>query len=131
MVSVDRVSRVDQAGCCDGNGRLRAFPSDWYGCLTRRADALFALADALLCIDGLVSYPPRLSLEPVFGCGGGSVYAALVRGGVDERGAAGAGRVPPGEGAGGVRGGYQRVGPLPRGNQPGPGVVLLPGSALG
>lgn len=84
MVSVDRVSRVDQVGRCDGSGRLRAFRSDWYGCLTRRADALFALADALLCIDGPVSCLPRLSLEPVFGRGWGSVYAALARGGVDE-----------------------------------------------
>jgi hypothetical protein len=46
------------------------------------ADALFGLADAVLCAGGPVCSLPRLSLEPVFGRGHGSVYAALARGAV-------------------------------------------------
>jgi hypothetical protein len=47
------------------------------------ADALFELADAVLCAGGPACSLPRLSLEPVFGRGHGSVYAALARGAVN------------------------------------------------
>lgn len=85
MDSVDRAGWADQTGCCAGSGWLRAFRSDWYGCLTRWADALFELADALLCAEGVVTSPPVLSLDPMFRRGWGSVYAALARGWVDEQ----------------------------------------------
>jgi hypothetical protein len=63
--------------------RLAAFRSGWYGCLGPWADALFGLADAVLCAGGPVCSLPRLSLEPVFGRGHGSVYAALAGGAVN------------------------------------------------
>jgi DDE superfamily endonuclease len=62
--------------------RLAGFRSRWYGCAGPWADALFELADAVLCAGGPVCSLPRLSLEPVFGRGHGSVYAALARGAV-------------------------------------------------
>jgi hypothetical protein len=63
--------------------RLAGFRSRWYGCAGPWADALFELADAVLCAGGPVCSLPRLSLEPVFGRGHGSVYAALARGAVN------------------------------------------------
>jgi hypothetical protein len=62
--------------------RVAGFRSRWYGCWGPWADALFELADAVLCAGGPVCSLPRLSLEPVFGRGHGSVYAALARGAV-------------------------------------------------
>jgi len=58
----------------------------WYGCLGRWADALFGLTDVVLCGGGPVCSLPRLSLEPVFRRGHGSVYAALAEGGVSGEG---------------------------------------------
>jgi len=55
-----------------------------YGCFTRWADALFELADALLCTAAPVSSVPSLSLEPEFSRSHGSLYKALARGGIDE-----------------------------------------------
>ena len=70
-----------------GDGRawreLAGFRSAWYRCLGRRADALFELADAVLCADGPVTSFPRLSLEPVLRRGHGSAYASLAEGRVD------------------------------------------------
>jgi hypothetical protein len=63
--------------------RLAGFRSRWYGCLAPWADALFELTGAVLCAGGPVCSLPRLSLEPVFGRGHGSVYAALARGAVN------------------------------------------------
>jgi hypothetical protein len=63
---------------------LRAFRAELHACLTRRADALFELADALLCADALPSLP-HLSLEAVHQRSWGSTYAALSRGHVDLR----------------------------------------------
>jgi len=44
--------------------RLGGFRSELHACLTRRADALFELGDALLCAQA-VSSLPHLSLEPI------------------------------------------------------------------
>jgi hypothetical protein len=41
---------------------LSRFRSEFYSCLTRRADALFELADAVLCADGPVRSLVELSL---------------------------------------------------------------------
>ena len=60
--------------------RLRAFRAELYACCTRRADALFDLADALLSAQGPVGSLPHLSLEPAHRRGWGSTYAALARG---------------------------------------------------
>ena len=64
-------------------GRLSRFRKNLYGCLRRRADALFEMIDAMLVV-GAVSSPPHLSLAPVHRRGWGSLYAALSKGRVDE-----------------------------------------------
>jgi hypothetical protein len=78
-VSVDygggrRIPDVPASG--DELGVLAGFREAWHGCLTRRADALLELTDALLCAPGPVSSVPSLSLEPTFRRGHGSLYAA-------------------------------------------------------
>ena len=64
---------------------LRAFRAAAYGCFTRRRDALFELADALLTAGPVLS-PAHLSLEPAHRRGWGSLYAALAGGEVDGEG---------------------------------------------
>ena len=64
---------------------LRDFRDDLYGCLYRRADALFELTDALLTAGALPS-PVHLSGEPLHRRGWGSLYAALTHGRLDETG---------------------------------------------
>jgi hypothetical protein len=61
---------------------LLAFRSQLHRCFTRRADALFELADAMLTADAVTS-PPHLSLEPGHQRGWGSIYAALAHGRID------------------------------------------------
>ena len=56
---------------------LAGFRADVYWSLTRRADALFELCDAVLCAPGRVSDLARLSLEPEFRRGHGALYDAL------------------------------------------------------
>jgi hypothetical protein len=63
---------------------LKGFRSRLRECLTGRGDALFELADAMLCAQGPVASPVELSTEPEFRRGHGSVYAALARGRVDQ-----------------------------------------------
>jgi hypothetical protein len=62
--------------------RLGAFRAGLHACCTRRADALFDLADALLCAPAVPSVA-HLSLEPAHRRGWGSAYAALTRGHID------------------------------------------------
>ncbi len=59
---------------------LRAFRRSFYGCLHRRKDALFELADAILAADGAAPSPAHLSLQASHRRGWGSLYAALDRG---------------------------------------------------
>jgi hypothetical protein len=61
---------------------LYAFRHSFYGCLHRRANALFELTDALLSADAIPS-PAHLSLEAPHRRGWGSLYAALDRGQID------------------------------------------------
>lgn len=65
-------------------GRLKDFRARLYGCLSRRADALFELADAVLCADHAVTSLVRMSLEPEFTRGHGALYGALSAGRVDD-----------------------------------------------
>jgi DDE superfamily endonuclease len=68
-------------------GALRAleeFRLRLYGCLTARADALFELADAILCADHAVTSLVQLCLEPEFTRGHGALYDALSAGKIDE-----------------------------------------------
>jgi hypothetical protein len=61
---------------------LAALREDVYGCLTRRADALFDLGDALLSAEAAPSLP-WLSLQPAFRRSWGMVYQGLAEGRVD------------------------------------------------
>jgi DDE superfamily endonuclease len=68
----------------DATGSLAVFREELRRCLTRRADAMFELADALASSPARVGSLPGLSLEPEFRRGHGSVYAALTQGRIDE-----------------------------------------------
>ncbi|MER5786774.1 NF041680 family putative transposase, partial [Streptomyces mobaraensis] len=54
-----------------------------YACLTARADALFELADAVLCADGPVQILVGLALAPEHRRGHGALYAGLNHGRLD------------------------------------------------
>jgi hypothetical protein len=64
--------------------RLREFRQSLCECLDARADALFELADAVLCADHAVTSLVRLSLEPEFTRGHGALYDALAEGRIDD-----------------------------------------------
>ncbi|MET8402723.1 NF041680 family putative transposase [Streptomyces sp900116325] len=63
---------------------LSRFRGEFYSCLTARSDALFELADAVLCGDGPVRSLAELSLVGEHRRGHGGLYAAVARGQVDE-----------------------------------------------
>lgn len=63
---------------------LRAFRRSFYGCLHRRGDALFELADAILAADGAAPSAAHLSLQASHRRSWGSLYAALDRGRIDD-----------------------------------------------
>jgi DDE superfamily endonuclease len=62
---------------------LAAFRRDFYQCLNRRADALFELADAVLCADGPVTSLVGLSLAAEHRRGHGALYDAVNAGRID------------------------------------------------
>jgi hypothetical protein len=64
-------------------GALVEFRQEFYGCLTARADALFELADAVLCVDGPVRSLAGLSLVPEHRRGHGALYDGINCGRVD------------------------------------------------
>lgn len=64
-------------------GELGGFRQELYRCLPRRADALFELADAVLCADGPVRSLAELSLVGEHRRGHGSGYVALAHGRLD------------------------------------------------
>jgi hypothetical protein len=63
---------------------LEEFRLRLYGCFTARADALFELADAVLCADHAVTSLVQLCLEPEFTRGHGALYDALSAGRIDD-----------------------------------------------
>ncbi|MGW0137562.1 NF041680 family putative transposase [Streptomyces calvus] len=63
--------------------QLSRFRGEFYSCLTARSDALFELADAVLCGDGPVRSLAELSLVGEHRRGHGGLYAAVARGQVD------------------------------------------------
>src|SRR5215472_12854278 len=75
------VSMAGQGGVVEEPGGelrlLAGFRSELYRSLTRRSDALFELADAVLCGPGRVTDLARLSLVPEFGRGHGALYDGL------------------------------------------------------
>jgi DDE superfamily endonuclease len=62
---------------------LSRFRGELYSCLTRRSDALFELADAVLCADGPVRSLVELSLVGEHRRGHGGLYDALAAGRMD------------------------------------------------
>jgi hypothetical protein len=63
--------------------RLAAFRGELYRCFTARADALFELADAVLCAEGPVKTLAGLSLAPEHRRGHGALYDAVNQGRVE------------------------------------------------
>lgn len=78
----DQQREADTPTRVEGDGLAR-FRQLFYDCLQRRADALFELADAVLCGDGPVRSLVELSLVGEHRRGHGSLYAALDQGRVD------------------------------------------------
>ncbi len=75
-----------EARAADGGGavgRLAGFRREFYSCLTARADALFELADAVLCADGPVRGLAGLSLAAGHRRGHGGLYDGLNAGRVE------------------------------------------------
>ena len=65
-----------------GQDDLRRFRTDFYDCLTARADALFELLDGL-CAPVPVAGVAHVTLAGGSRRGHGAAYAALARGGID------------------------------------------------
>ncbi|WSU47077.1 transposase [Streptomyces sp. NBC_01092] len=63
--------------------QLSCFRGEFYACLTARSDALFELADAVLCGHGPVRSLAELSLMSEHRRGHGGLYAAVARGRID------------------------------------------------
>jgi DDE superfamily endonuclease len=108
--------------------RLAGFRRELYGCFTARADALFELADAVLCADGPVKTLVGLSVAPEHRRGHGALYDAVNHGRISigrlRRSLAGAAITAGGRWAAGAGGRCEQLAPAGRGDQPGP--VVLP-----
>lgn len=77
------MNSVHDTGCAGALGDLPGFRQEFYRCLTRRADALFELCEAMLCAEGPVSTLAGLSLVPEHRRGHGGLYDAVAAGGID------------------------------------------------
>lgn len=73
-------SVADPVGRVEALEELSRFRTEFYGCLDARADALFELAEAMLCAEGPVVSVPELSLAGVHRRGHGGLYDALASG---------------------------------------------------
>jgi hypothetical protein len=81
VISVHERRATDAGG--DPAETLDWFRRRWFGCLTRRADALFELSDAVLCADGPIRSFAALSLVAEHRRGHGSSYGALANGRIE------------------------------------------------
>lgn len=82
IISQTPVSSLPQHdACCE----LNRFRSCFYECLTRRADVLFELTDAVACGASPVTDLARLSLEVEHRRGHGGLYDALNAGAIDTK----------------------------------------------
>jgi hypothetical protein len=77
------VISVHDTGAVGAFGDLSRFRQEFYRCLTARADALFELCDAVLCIDGPVTSLVELSLAGEHRRGHGALYDGVNQGRVD------------------------------------------------
>ena len=78
-----RAGGVEPGGDVPALGRLAAFRRELHGCFAARADALFELAEAMLCAEGPVKTLVGLSLAPEHRRGHGALYDALNAGRID------------------------------------------------
>ena len=85
VLSMAWPGRVVQDGAVAGvmAGVLAGFRGEVYGSLSRRADALFEIGDAVLCGPGRVTDLARLSLVPEFRRGHGALFDGLNAGRVE------------------------------------------------
>jgi hypothetical protein len=74
---------VHDTGQAGALGPLSRFRQQFYDCLTRRADVLFELTDAVLCSDGPVTSLAELSLAAEHRRGHGALYDAVNHGRVE------------------------------------------------
>jgi DDE superfamily endonuclease len=74
---------VHDTGDADALGELSGFRERFYQCLASRADALFELADAVLCGDGPVTSLAELSLTAEHRRGHGAGYDAINHGHIE------------------------------------------------
>jgi hypothetical protein len=77
------VISVHDQGSAGELGALSGFREAFYDCLSRRADALFELADAVLCAEGPVSSLVGLSLAAEHRRGHGALYDAVNAGRIE------------------------------------------------
>ncbi|MGB6161697.1 MAG: NF041680 family putative transposase [Pseudonocardiaceae bacterium] len=77
------MSRGREQACPTNLGDLAGFRCAFYECLTLRADALFELADAVLCAEGPVSTLVGLTLTAEHRRGHGALYDGLGSGRIE------------------------------------------------
>ncbi len=80
MLSVACPGSAGRCGTPVPRGDLDWFRREFYRSLTARADALFELADAVLCADGPVCSLVELTLVAEHRRGHGAMYDALAHG---------------------------------------------------
>src|SRR5580700_7068787 len=73
-------SLPDHAGVAGPRAVLSRFRADFHACLAARGDAIFELADAVLCAGGPVRNLAALSLAPEHQRGHGALYDAVSQG---------------------------------------------------
>lgn len=74
---------MNDVGRAAASGELSEFRREFYGSLRRRADALFELADAVLCTEGPVTSLVELSLTAEHRRGHGALDDAVNNGAVE------------------------------------------------
>jgi hypothetical protein len=77
------MSLLHEPGEREPFAELSRFRADFYGCLSGRGDALFELADAVLCTDGPVRSLVDLALAPEHRRGHGALYGGLNHGRIE------------------------------------------------
>ncbi len=83
MSCVDSDDGTGEANAGRCRDRLAGFRHEFYRCLTRRADELFELTDALLCTGGPVKSLVDLTLVPEHRRGHGALYDGLNNGRIE------------------------------------------------
>src|ERR1700745_3050022 len=76
-VGVPDVGAAGERTCSVESNHIVMFRHSFYSCLTRRADALFELCDAVLCVEGPGSPLVGLSLAPGDRGGVGGLFCGV------------------------------------------------------